>query len=135
MATQIYRQRVDADGSGQRQIYEERVTDDRAATRGRSAGRYTGMGILYLLLDIVEVLLALRLVLRLLAANPGSPFVNFIYSLTNPLIAPFRGAFASTVTQGTVIEWSTILAMIIYGLIVYAIVRLVDLSTRPSATR
>lgn len=136
MATEIYKQNVKLGPEGQRQVYEERITRDDAATVARPAvRRNSGVSLVYLLLDIVEVLLAARLVFRLLAANPGNGFVAFLYQITDPLLIPFRGAFASTVNQGTVIEWSTILAMVVYAVIAYVIAKLIDMGTRPTATR
>ena len=38
---------------------------------------------------IIELLLVFRLVLKFLQANPGTPFVAWIYSMTQWLVAPF----------------------------------------------
>ncbi len=134
MATHIYRQRVVTAPEGRRQIYEERVSEDTGVAQQAAVSRYSGIGILYAILDLVEILLAARLILRLLAANPGNAFVSFMYQISSPFVAPFRSALAPTVTQGTVIEWATILAMIVYAIVVYAIVRLLTAPSRP-ATR
>jgi uncharacterized protein YggT (Ycf19 family) len=80
--------------------------------------------ILYLL-DVLEVLLAFRFFLRLLAANPASPFVQFIYALTQPLVYPFTGIFPPIASQGSVLEWATLLAMVVYAIIAWGIVRLI----------
>ena len=45
-------------------------------------------------------LLAVRLVLALVAPQPGNGFVQFITTVTNPLFAPFRGVVASSTTDG-----------------------------------
>src|SRR5262249_42047778 len=127
MTTQTYKQNVKYGADGRKEVYEERTThQDPVKPVVIRTSRYSGIGILYVLLDIVEGLLAIRLILRLLVANPGNSFVALMYNITAPLIAPFRSAFASTVSQGAVIEWSTVLAMIVYALIVFAIVELVD---------
>lgn len=80
--------------------------------------------ILYLL-DILEVLLAFRFFLRLLAANPASPFVQFVYRVTEPFVYPFRGIFPPVATKGSVLEWSVLMAMIVYAIVAWAIVRLI----------
>ena len=86
---------------------------------------YSPVGrVVWFLLWVINGLLAIRFVLRLLAANPSAGFTNFIYSITSPLVSPFRGVLASTTAGSAVLEWSTLLAMVIYWLLAWAIVRL-----------
>ncbi len=120
----IYTQRIDAQPGRTTKIYQERITSDSSPPE---RARHTGYQVLYYLLDILEVLLAVRLIFKALAANAATPFVNFIYSLTAPLIAPFRGIFPITSAGGVIVEWSTVVAIIVYALAVYAIVRLIDI--------
>lgn len=80
--------------------------------------------VLYVL-DVIEVLLAFRFFLRLLAANPGSEFVQFIYRVTEPLVFPFRGIFGPIAAGGSVLEWAVVLAMVVYAIVAYGIVRLI----------
>lgn len=47
----------------------------------------------------IIVLLALRTVMFLLAANQGSPFVDFIYALSGVFAAPFAGIFPTPPTE------------------------------------
>lgn len=82
----------------------------------------------WFVLGIVNALLAIRFILRALAANPAAGFTNFIYNITHPLVAPFLGVIRSTTSGGAVIEWSTILAMIIYWLLAWAIASLTTLN-------
>ena len=80
--------------------------------------------ILYLL-DVLEVLLAFRFFLRLLAANPASPFVAFLYAVTEPFVYPFRGIFPEISAEGAVLEWAVLLAMVVYAVVAWGIVRLI----------
>lgn len=80
--------------------------------------------ILYLL-DVLIVLLAFRFFLRLLAANPASPFVAFIYAITEPFVFPFRGIFPEIGAAGAVLEWAVLLAMVVYAVVAWGIVRLI----------
>jgi len=89
---------------------------------------------IWTILGIINALLAIRFLLKLLSANPAAGFTNFIYSITTPLVAPFDGVLRSTVTGTAVFEWFTILAMVIYWLLAWAIVRLfTTASSRPVA--
>lgn len=88
-------------------------------------GRTTARRVIVYLLDVVELLLAFRFFLRLLAANPAAPFVQFIYRVTEPLVYPFQGIFPPISTQGAVLEWAVLLAMVVYAIIAWVIVRLI----------
>lgn len=84
--------------------------------------------IIWYILAIVELLLAFRMTLLALGANPSSGFTHIIYSLSNPLALPFRGIFGVTATpEGNFFEWSTIVAAIVYALIAYGLVELMQL--------
>lgn len=54
--------------------------------------------VIWYLLGIVEVLLAFRMTLKALGANPFSGFTNLIYAFSNPLTLPFSGIFGVTTT-------------------------------------
>lgn len=91
--------------------------------------------IVYYILGVLEVLLAFRLVFKLLGANPKSPFVSFIYSVSQAFLAPFNGIFRSAVTKGieaqSILEPTTIIAMIVYAILAWGIVKLIEIS-RPT---
>jgi len=78
--------------------------------------------IVYLILGILETLLLIRLLLKLLAANPDAGFSSLIYGLTAPFVAPFQGVFPDSGARGSVLELSTILAMIVYAPLAWGIV-------------
>jgi hypothetical protein len=61
--------------------------------------------ILYAILGFIEVLLGTRFIFRLLGANPANAFVELVYDLSTPLVAPFAGIFgqsASVTGEGLV---------------------------------
>ncbi len=62
--------------------------------------------------SIVLAILGLRLILKLFAANPGTPFVAWIYDMSQPLLTPFAGIFpAPQLQQGIILEFTTIFAI------------------------
>lgn len=79
------------------------------------------------LLGLIEGLLAIRIFLKLIGANPANPFASFIYSITAPLIAPFIGLVGSPRIGPSILELDGLIAMAVYILVFYAIVRLVEL--------
>lgn len=85
---------------------------------------YRGTQIVWYILGVLEALLAFRFILKLLAANPGAGFSSFIYNASYPFAAPFLNVFRITKVEGSVLEWTTLLAMAVYWLIAFAIVKL-----------
>ena len=84
--------------------------------------------LIYFAFGVLEILLAFRLVLKLMGASVTSGFVRFIYSLTGVFILPFEGIFRRGFTQGiettSVLEPSTLVALIVYAVLVWGIVKL-----------
>jgi len=90
--------------------------------------------IIWYILVFIEVLLAFRVALKAMGANPLSGFATLVYALSNPFALPFSGLFGSSVTQqGSVFEWSTIIAAAVYALIAVGIVHIIHL-TKPVST-
>lgn len=89
---------------------------------------YRGTQVVWYILGIIEVLLAFRFVLRLLSANPGAAFTNFIYTLSYPFVAPFMAVFNTSRVAGSAFEWTTLLAMLVYWVIAIGIVHLFTMS-------
>ena len=93
---------------------------------------YWARRILSLLFGILFVLLALRIVLLLLIANESNDIVNFIYNITEPFVAPFRGMFQFDVVapgNGSVFDFAAVVALIgwlLIYLLIMAILRLAD---------
>lgn len=75
-----------------------------------------------LILSIITALLALRFVFTLLDISTAAPFASAIYALTDPLIAPFRGMLPATTFDQFTIDWTALLAMLIYALLASIIV-------------
>lgn len=83
--------------------------------------------VVWYVLGVIEVLLAFRLALKALGANSAAGFTNIIYSLTNPITSPFKGILGTAVSGVSVIEWSTLIAGIVYVCIAWGLVYLIDL--------
>ncbi len=89
--------------------------------------------IVYFIFGVIEVLIIIRVVLRLLAANPDAAFTSLIYTLSGPFIAPFEGVFPTPHSSGSVLELSSLLAVIVYALLAYLIVRMIEVFSRRRA--
>jgi len=89
---------------------------------------FRGTQIMWYLLSLLEILLAFRFVLKLMGANPEAGFTSFIYAITWPFTAPFLAVFSKTTVQGSIFEWTTLLAMLVYWLIAIGIIRILLMS-------
>lgn len=89
--------------------------------------------IVYFLFALIEVLLGLRVVLRMLDANASNGFANFIYGLSQPFVILFANLFSNpAISQGTVLELTTITAMVAYAILAWLIGRIIWLTlSRP----
>lgn len=85
---------------------------------------FKGTQIVWYILSLLEVLLAFRFALKLTGANPAAGFTSFIYALTWPFTAPFLAVFPRTTVQGSIFEWTTLLAMLVYWMAALAIIKL-----------
>ncbi len=95
--------------------------------------------VVYFCFAVIQIALGLRVLLKLIAANPTSGFTRFIYGLTAPFVAPFSNIVATpTAANGATLDVSSLLAILIYLLLSWLIVRLLLLlldrpSQRPRA--
>ncbi|MBE2199544.1 MAG: YggT family protein [Anaerolinea sp.] len=63
--------------------------------------------------------------LKLIAANPESPFAAFIYNVSAIFLYPFAGLVGTPAAGGVVLELSSIIAMLVYALLAWGIERIV----------
>lgn len=113
---------------------ESKVTDDPETTAEDlkpSPSVTKAIRIINYFFVLVEGLIVIRILLKALGGNPFNPFVNFIYSLTYPFVFPFLSAFNwQTASTGLgIFEFGSLLAIVFYILLNYAIVRLLIIIT------
>jgi len=105
----------------------------------RTKPLYRGTQIVWYILGIIEVILAFRFLLKLFGANPYAGFSSFVYALSAPFADPFINVFRVSYVAGSVFEWTTLLAMVVYWLIAWGIIRLFlmgrDVSTPEAASK
>jgi len=81
--------------------------------------------IIWYVLAVIEVLLGFRMSLKALGADPTSGFTNAVYAFSNLFALPFRNILPASVSGNSVIEWSTMIAGIVYLVIAYGIIHLI----------
>lgn len=89
--------------------------------------------LIYYILGALEIMLAFRLILKVAGASISSGFVSMIYGITNIFVWPFEGIFRKAFTQGaettSILEPSTIVAIIVYAILAWGVVKLVRISS------
>jgi hypothetical protein len=92
---------------------------------GRRVAAYRLTQLVYWVFGLIEGLLAIRLILKALGANPSAGFSQFVYGITAPLVQPFVGLFSNPQYENSVLELSAIVALIVYALVMWLIAKLV----------
>ncbi|MBE0429740.1 MAG: YggT family protein [Thermoleophilia bacterium] len=121
-------ERTDVDEEGL-----EEVSEDRAAERENVIFKITSL--VWLIAGIIVAIIGFRVLLKLLAANPDSGFVDFIYNISYPFVAPFFGILGTPAVNGSVFEFSSVIAMIVYLLVAWGIVALINIIFMPTRAR
>ena len=85
---------------------------------------YRATQVVWYIAGLIEVVLGLRFILRLIGANPTAGFTDFIYTLSSPFMAPFQNIVRNARVEGSVFDWNTLIAMAVYWIVAWAIVRL-----------
>ena len=116
------RKRVVVQQSGDH-VYEEHVVQNVNLEYREAIYKVTQF--IWLLFGGLEALIGIRVILMLIGANPGNPFTAFVYQLSELFLWPFRNIVANPAFQNHVVEITSIIAMIVYPLIGWAIVRLI----------
>jgi len=81
--------------------------------------------IVWLLFGGLEALIGIRVILMLIGANPANGFTAFVYQLTQLFLWPFQSLIANPTFQNMTLEVTSIIAMIVYALLGWIIVRMI----------
>jgi hypothetical protein len=78
---------------------------------------------LLVLFSLLEALIWLRVILKLMAANPANSFVRAIYQLSSIPVWPFSGLVNNPTGGGMVVEITSLIGMIAYCLLCWVIIK------------
>lgn len=83
---------------------------------------------IWYMLGVITALLALRIVLLMLSANPETPFVEFVYAISSIFVVPFYGIFDQPDYTRFYVDTSSIVAIVVYWLLAVGLSKLVNLT-------
>jgi uncharacterized membrane protein len=101
-------------------------TTQKEPERERRILTFKATQFVWLFFGILEALIALRIGLKLIGANAASPIAAFIYGVTSLFLAPFAGLTGTPSAGGMVLEISSVIALLVYALIAWALVKIVQ---------
>lgn len=104
-------------------VHEEHVVENVNLEYRESV--YKISQIIWLLFGGLEALIGIRVILMLIGANPGNWFAAFVYQLTQLFLWPFQNLIANPSFQNMTLEVTSIIAMIVYALLGWIIVRMI----------
>lgn len=105
--------------------YQESSTTHTEAGQGQRVATFKVTQLIWLFLGILEALLGLRFIFKLIGVNAAAPFAALIYGFTDLFVMPFQNMIGTPAAGNMVMEISTIIAMIVYLLIGWALERIV----------
>jgi len=105
--------------------YKEVRTTEHEVGQEQRVTTFKATQLIWLLLGILEALIALRVIFKLIAVNPANAFATFLYNVTGFFVGPFASLTGAPALGGSVLEISSIIAMIVYLLIGWALERIV----------
>ena len=104
---------------------EVRTTEVSTLGQPERAFTFKATQLIWLGLGILEVLFALRVFLKLIAANSANMFATLLYGFTDLFLFPFAGLTRTPASGGMVLEVHTLIAMVVYALAAWALERIV----------
>jgi hypothetical protein len=108
------------------------VQERTRSTGSQASSKSTLVNVIWYIYGLIAVLLVIRFILKLTGANGNAGFVKVTYSITDVLSKPFDAIFgvvtASNGRFASVFEPSILVAIVVYGLIAWGIVKLIDIN-------
>lgn len=103
---------------------EVRTTAHEQGSEGR-ATTFKVTQLIWLLAGLLEGVLALRFIFKLVGVNAANTFASLLYSVTDFFVAPFASLTGAPAAGGMVLEVSTLIAIAIYALVAWVLVKIV----------
>jgi YggT family protein len=92
----------------------------------RASPFVTWANVIYVVFAVIDGLIAIRFLLKLLAANPQAGFAQLIYGVTAPLMSPFVGLLGNpAASNGSQLEVTSLVAIVVYALVGWLLIRAV----------
>jgi uncharacterized protein YggT (Ycf19 family) len=101
----------------------------------QSRYNFRAAAVVWFVVGVVEIFIAARFLGKLFGASAHSAFVNFIYQVSGPMVAPFTGIFGDTGTRTNTFETASLVALVVYAVIGWGLVVLIRIVTAPKGAK
>jgi uncharacterized protein YggT (Ycf19 family) len=101
----------------------------------QSRYNFRAAAVVWFIVGVVEIFIAARFLGKLFGASAQSAFVNFMYQVSGPMVAPFTGIFGDTGTRTNTFETASLVAIVVYAVIGWGLVVLIRIVTAPHGTK
>jgi hypothetical protein len=105
------------------------------ATEEKAPYNFRAVAVVGFIVGIVDIFIAARFLGKLLGASAQSAFVNFIYQVSSPMVAPFTGIFGDSGSKTNTFETASLVAIVVYAVIGWGLVVLIRIATAPHGTK
>jgi hypothetical protein len=105
------------------------------ASDSASPYNFRAVAVVGFLIGVIDVVIAGRFLGKLFGASAQSAFVNGVYSVSSPLVAPFTGIFGDTGSKTNTFETASLVALVVYAVIGWGLVVLIRIVTAPRGTK
>jgi YGGT family len=117
---------------GDQVVQHQVAVSDVNPTAERAANMGWVNSLVWFLAGLIIAVLAIRFILAMAGADPGTGFVNLIYALSSPFRAPFAGIFGQPITyDGAAVtarlEFEDLVAIVVYALLAWGITKVLSL--------
>ena len=101
----------------------------------QSRYNFRAAAVVWFVVGVVEIFIAARFLGKLFGASAQSAFVNFMYQVSGPMVAPFTGIFGDTGTRTNTFETASLVALVVYAVIGWGLVVLIRIVTAPKGAK
>src|SRR6202048_3900079 len=101
----------------------------------QSSYNFRAAAVVGFVVGAIDILIAARFLGKLFGASSHTAFVNFIYQVTGPLVAPFTGIFGDTGSKTNTFETASLVALVVYAVIGWGVVVLIRIISAPKGTK
>jgi hypothetical protein len=105
------------------------------STTDQARYNFRAAAVVWFIVGAVDIFVAARFLGKLFGASAHSAFVNFIYSVSGPMVAPFTGIFGDTGSRTNTFETASLVAIVVYAVIGWGLVVLIRIVTAPKGAK
>lgn len=111
------------------------VPAERSSESERAPYNFRAAAAVGFIVGVVDIVIAARFLGKLLGASAQSAFVNLIYHVSGPMVAPFTGIFGDSGSRTNTFETASLVALVVYAVIGWGLVVLIRIVTAPKGTK